>query len=280
MKKDRAIVFTVTKNLTFAVSSVMMDIKRISPDLAEEVVVLHNGISKKDQKHLESILPTRFIEYKLPYEDTSFIPRSILDYFTYMVFSKFECLKLLDEYKSVMLLDYDILVKNDISELFDICESGIKMMPGNLKVSKQLHSDVQEYNMEEEGICACIFVVQDHLKDYMKMYNFCYDSLEKYAKSLYMPEQAIFDFMIQEFNLKICSIDSKVYSPHPTDEKLAPQAKIIHAYGQPKFWNGLEDEQWNRNYSEWLKMGGSKYKKKNNFLLRIKNKIVKIIKGI
>jgi hypothetical protein len=43
-------------------------------------------------------------------------------------------------------------------------------------------------------------------------------------------------------------------------------AKIIHAFGQPKFWNGIFNEQWNNNYKLWLKVGGTRYKNS-----RIKN---------
>lgn len=276
MKKNRAIVFTVSNDLAFTIACVLMDIKRLSPTLSDDIIVIHDGISHKDQNLLSSILPIKFITYDFPIKDTSIFNQGTLTYFTKMVFSKFECLKLLDEYKNVLLLDYDIILQQDISELFIWCESGIRMMPGGIKVSGNLHEPIDDYNMEAEGICACIFVFQDHLKEYKKMYDFCYASLAKYAKNLYMPEQAIFDFMLQEFNLQISPIDGKVYSPHPTDTENAKNAKIIHSYGQPKFWNGLENQHWNTNYAEWLKIGGSKYKKKF-FITRVKNKIINIL---
>lgn len=260
MKKKRAIVFTLSADLAFAVACVLLDIKRLSPLLADDFVIIHDGISKKDQEILNSILPTRFVLYDFPIKDMSNINQDILSYFTKMVFAKFECLKLLDEYNSVLLLDYDIVIQQDISELFEPCESGIKMMPGGIKVRGQLRQETNDYDMDAEGIAAGIFVMQDHLKDYLKMYDFCYASLARYGKILYMPEQAIFDFMIQEFKLKICPIEVKVYAPHPNDKEHAERAKIIHSFGQPKFWNGLNNEHWNKNYQTWLQMGGSKYK--------------------
>jgi lipopolysaccharide biosynthesis glycosyltransferase len=278
-KKNRAVVFAVSKDLAFSVACVMMDIKKLSPNLADEIVVIHNGIQEKDQKLLTSILPTRFIHYSLPI-DKSLISDDILNYFTEMVFAKFECLRLLDEYENVMLMDYDMVIQEDISELFEHCDSGTKMMPSEVTpVRKQLHVDIEDYDMDVIGNCACIFVFQDHLKNYKKAYDFCYESLIKYHDKIYLPEQAIFDFMIQEFNLQICPIDGKIYSPHPTDSENAKNAKIIHAYGQPKFWNGLENEQWNKNYKIWIEMGGSKYKKKSP-ITRVKNKIVNILSRI
>ena len=276
IKKNKAVVFTLTSNLTFAVACVMLNLKKTSPNIADEIIILHDGISLKDQELLNLILPSRFILYSFPVKDSAVFHQGTFNQFTKMVFAKFECLKLLDEYHNVMLLDYDIVIQKDLSVLFEPCESGIKMMPGNLRVREQLHEEVDDYDMDKEGICASTFVFQDNLKNYNEMYDFCYKSLVKYADKLYMPEQAIFDFMLQEFNIRVTPIDGKVYSPHPTDEEFAASASIIHSYAQPKFWNGIYNELWDSNYNLWLEMGGSKYKPKSILIKnieRVKQKI-------
>lgn len=258
-KKKNAVVFGLTINHLFAVASVMMDLKKHCPNIADEIVIFcDNEIKDDDKVLLSSILPTRFIIYNFPIKDTTIFNQGTFKYFSKMVFSKYECLRLLNEYENVLWLDYDIVVTKDISELMTTCDSGIKMMssPG-CPVRSQLHEPISDYNMEAEAICASTFVLQDHLKDYMKLYEFCYAKLEKYAKYLYFGEQAIFDFMIQEFNLEISPISNDIYSPHPTDLGKIEKAKILHAYGQPKFWNGLENNQWNINYKNWLAMGGT-----------------------
>lgn len=259
-KKNTAVVFGLTANHTFAVASVMMDLKKYSPDLADEIVIFHNGIKESDQMLLQRIIPTRFIKYNFPITDTSIFNQNTLRYFSKMVFSKYECLRLLEEYKNVIWLDYDIVIIKDISELITPSASGIKMMlsPGRC-VSEQLHEPIDDYDMHAVPICGSTFVFQDNLKDYLKLYNFCIESLRKYAKYLSLGEQAIFDFMIQEYDLNLEHISHTQYSPHPTDE-LSPNTKILHAFGQPKFWNGINNIQWNENYKNWLNMGGSKYK--------------------
>ena len=203
-KKKVAIVFGLTHDFSFAVASVMMDIKRFSPNMASEIVVIHNGINYKNQKLLNSNLPTRFIEYDFPIKDTSIFNQKTFVYFSKMVFSKYECLRLLEDYQNVIWLDYDIVIKKDISELLSKSETGIKMIqsPEN-PVRKQLHEPISDYDMDADGMCGSTFVFQDHLENYMSLYKFCYVSLRKYAKYLHFGEQAIFDFMIQEFNLKL-----------------------------------------------------------------------------
>jgi hypothetical protein len=58
--------------------------------------------------------------------------------------------------------------------------------------------------------------------------------------------------LVQKFNLQYDELDMEMYCYHPKDA--TEKTKILHAYGQPKFWNGLDNEQWNRYYEEWKKM--------------------------
>jgi lipopolysaccharide biosynthesis glycosyltransferase len=259
-KKSNAVVFGLTANHTFAVACVMLDLKRLAPTLVDEVVIIHDGIIQKDQTILESILPTRFILYDFPLKNDRVLYAPAVQHFTKMVFTKFECLRLLDAYKNIVWMDYDIVIQDDISELFLPCNSGAKMMRGAVSVREQLLEAVPAYNMNAEAISAGLFVFHDNLQSYMEMYRFCYEKLDRYAPILYMPEQAIFDFMIQEFGLQPDLLDGVLYASHPTDPINATQAKIIHSWGQPKFWNGIHNAQWETNYNKWLGMGGSRYK--------------------
>jgi lipopolysaccharide biosynthesis glycosyltransferase len=278
-KKCNAIVFGLTSNHIFAVACVMMDLKRIASSQLDEVVIIHDGIAPEDQKLLESILPTRFILYDFPLTSDRVLYARSVQYFTKMVFTKFECLRLLDSYKNIVWMDYDVVIQRDISELFSYCDAGIKIMRGGLSVKEQVLEPVAEYEMNAEGISAGLFVLQDHLKNYMEMYRFCYAKLEHYAPILYMPDQAIFDFMIQEYEVEPALLDGGVYAIHPTSLAKTAQAKIIHSWGQPKFWNGIYNAQWQTNYHAWLQMGGSEYKPLT-ILDKIRRKVQKILRRI
>lgn len=266
-KKNVAVVFGFTKNFTFAVACVMLNLKKVFSNWIDEVVIIHDGISEVQKALLSKILPCRFIKYDFPIKNSRKLDKKTLSYFSEMVFSKFECLRLLDDYKNVIWLDYDIVVTKDISELANNCESGIKMMFPGCKVIEQLYQPVSDYKMDVDGICGSTFVFQDHLLDYNKMYKFCYEKTEKYGKYLKLGEQAILDFMIQEFKLNIEEIDSNIYSVHPREVEKIAKAKIIHAGGQAKFWNEIKNKEWDCYYGEWLKMGGQKYNL-NKYLLK------------
>lgn len=258
MKKN-CVVFGGTSDQVFAVACVMMDLKARCPGWVDEVVYFHDGIAKKQQNLLGKILPCRCVKYEPPFRDSIGFDQATISYFSKMVFTKYECLRLLDEYENVIWLDYDLVVLDNICELSEYCESGIKMMPTGSPVRIQLHRDVAEYDMTAMAMSAGTFVFQRHIKNNSAMYRFCYDKTLQYAAHLRYPEQAIFDFMIQEFNLRVCEMDPAVYAPHPNECYDVNKAKILHAYGQPKFWNGIQNTQWQANYSRWVAMGGAKY---------------------
>jgi lipopolysaccharide biosynthesis glycosyltransferase len=271
MKKN-AVVFTISKDLTFAVANLIFQIKDLCPSIADVFVIYHNGISENEKRIIKSICSARFIDYVLP-ADKSIFNKSTLSHFTEMVFAKFECIKLLNEFKSVIYIDPDIVVLKDFTFLLEKSQQGISMIPGGAKVSDQLYKDVDEFDMEQEGICACFFVLQDHLKDFNIKYDFCIEYLNKYANNLYLPEQAIFDFMIQHFNIEYDLLENKKYTPHPSN--FEKDSILIHSYGPTKFWNGISNATWNKYDKIWRELGGrswTPFKKYNRFFQKLKAK--------
>jgi len=260
MKKKTAVVFGLTINHIAAVACVMMDLKAKSPDLVDEVVIFcDKNPKKKDIQILNTILPVRIIIYDFPVKDISQFNPELLSHFSKMLFTKFECLRLLDEYRNVIWLDYDLIVQKDISELADYCEQGIKLEALlTQKVSVQFLEPIEEYDMNRHCTGLSTFVVQDNLRDYIKLYKFCYSATVKYASKLYLMEQGIFDIMLQEFNLDYYPLKEEDYCPNRNNGIEISNAKIFHAYGFPKYWNGLHNESWDNNYKNWLDMGGSK----------------------
>lgn len=264
-KKENAVVFGLTKDHVFALACCLMDLVALSGGSIDDIIVFHDGISDQDRERLNSIAPCIFRIYEVPHfrNRIKYAPATLR--FTEMVYSKYECLALLREYKNVLWLDYDIIVQKDIAHLFSPNESGLKFIPGGLRVREQFLSPVDGYNLEVEGICASTFVFHDNIGDYVEMYDFCYRQTSRLAKDLYLPEQGVFDLMMQEFNLVPAPLSNHIYTPHPSDHSHVDDAVIIHAYSQPKFWNGLEHSHWRENYQRWLDMGGTRYAPPSRF---------------
>ena len=275
-KKDNAVVFGLTSKLVFAVASVMIDLRDKSPGFVDEVIILHDGkVKEKDKKLLNKILPTRFIEYNFPLKDKlAEFDQLSLNAYTYMVHSIYECFSFLNEFKNVIWLDFDIVIKRDISDITAI--SSYDLAFGGLsRKSKGLYRHpVKEYDMEKISMNTGIVVFKDTLGDYNKIYDFCYQTLDKQKNNLALPDQAVMFIVYEEFKLN--------YGLLPDNYVIDASAKtedshIIHSAGSKKFWNSKErtDTQWTRNYREWVHMGGTKSRD-----MMLYKKIKKRIKSI
>ena len=151
---------------------------------------------------------------------------------------------------------------------------------------------LKKYDLEREGLCMSLFVLYDNLTDYKDLYAWSIEYTKRLAQYLFFPEQAVINLLLQEFDIKagIRRIIDKIYSVHPSNFNKNSDVKILHAYGQPKFWNGLYNETWEKNYTQWIKMGGSPYEHrtmkyklktiKQNFKSTVKKAIKKLIRKI
>jgi hypothetical protein len=80
------------------------------------------------------------------------------------------------------------------------------------------------------------------------------------AELLYIPDIAVMVIAWIKCNFTLdFTLDHHTYCSHPQKDVLSEDVKILHCYGQPKFWNGLYCEQWEENYKTWINLGGTPY---------------------
>lgn len=266
-KKQTAIVFGITKELTFALANVILGIKKHSPSLADKIIVFHDGISTKDKEILTNILPCRFIDYEFPIKDKQNFDPFFFNQFSSMAYSRFECFDLLNEFKTVIWLDVDILIQKDISGLLKYSETGLGILPGDL-LKHNLLEPIEGYDMNRLCYWTGTIIFTDKIRDYDKMRDWCYEKLQTYASKLYLPDQAIMNLLIMDFDLKVMEIDKDIYCLHPMVKNFK-NAVIIHSYRPKKFWDCWKIKEWDENYKQWLKMDGSPYTgKRYNLIYR------------
>lgn len=249
-----------TKKDIDAMAVLALNVKEKTPGLADEMVVFHDGVSEELQEKFQMIMPTRFIRYRCPVSKWKLWRNPTIRYFSEMVFCKIECFRLLKEYETVVWSDYDVIIKEDLSALLDEKEAFSFVSNTETTLSDMFHKNICQknmsgYDMDGVSICTPLFVLKSSEDvDYDKYCDWYYHALKEYAKFLYLPEQCLFTMMVQKFEMPYHRLDNRVYSTHPRDD--AEDVKIIHAYGQPKFWNGLENQVWNRYNQEWMKIKG------------------------
>jgi len=266
-KKATAIVFGITKELVFALANVILGIKKHSPHLTEEIIVYHDGISQKDMDIINSILPTIFLPYEFPVKDRSEFDPFFFEQFSPMAYSRFECFNLLNNFRKVIWLDVDILIQKDFSSLMQYSQTDIGILPGDL-LKHNLLEPIEGYDMNRLCYWTGTIIFSDTIKNYGEMTEWCYKNLKKYAKKLYLPDQAILNMLIISHNLSVSEIDKEIYCCHPSSPKIK-EAIIVHSYRPTKFWNCWKIKEWGDNDKIWQKLGGTAYKgKKYNFIYR------------
>ena len=267
----RALVTGGTRDDVAPIAVFIKNIKETNSHLFDEIVVYHDGIKKKDQELIKSIYNTRFIEY-------TYRPNTkndeVVSYFSRMVYCKYECFALLSDYDEVVWSDYDVVVLDKLDEFCKIDNCRFNVLTCNTLLKEFLYKDIinreiYEYDLEKKGVGTPLFAFSNKLTQYEDIYKWCYDMTTKWGEDLYLPEQCIFSMAVQKFGIELKRFPFDVYACYPTKTKGGE--KILHAAGQPKFWNGMKNETWDKNYADWLAMGGTRY---SNIRKRLKRKIL------
>ncbi len=262
---SKTVIFTGGQKKDVAPMAVLaLNIRDVCPNLADKLIIFHDGIEGKDQKLIQSIFPTEFRYFSFNLPQSVYESNSSIRYFSQMVFSKFQCFELLNEYDRVIWTDYDVVINHDLEELKDESRGGLQLIMSEGTLRYKFKEDMPEdflrkYDMESDaGVSTPLLVLTKEIGDYNKYYEWCVSTTKKYAQYLNMPEEGIFSLLVQEFKIPLYPLPKPCYALHYRSD--AADAAIHHAIGQPKFWNGLSNEKWNGYYSQWLRMGGTKYK--------------------
>ena len=257
LKKELVFVLGSTANMAFATANV---IKSISENckLNFDVIVYENNFLTKDKEIINSIHKTEFIDYNFP-KDCN-LNEKTLKQFTKLAFSRYECFKLLNNYKKVFWIDIDTLVNKNIDEFIKKFDKDIAILCEHYQVKDNFTRNLEGYDMNRASCNSGVFIISDKIKDVDKIYKYLYQKTQEFADILFCADQGIFCLMFQDFNLDIQNI-GELYNCHPTS-KNAKNAYILHTFRPEKFWNFYRNKKWNKNYKWWIERGGSSYQGK------------------
>lgn len=266
IKKDMAIVLGVTENMAFALANVLCGLRRYAHNLTFDILVFEMGVSEKDKELLCSLAPCRFIEYSFSSGNIGQVRN--LKRFTEATFSRYECFSLLSEYKKVVWMDIDILIKKNIKEFIDTNNSGIAMAydidpmwTKRIKytdLASNFIKPIPGYELNLKAFNPGIFVVNDDIKNYHLITSWCYEKTVEWVEYLGWLDQSVLNLMVQEFALNVHVADV-IYNYNPIFRGQINDAVILHPNGSKKFWNYFFTPEWLNNYKEWIQLGGSRY---------------------
>lgn len=263
-----------TKTDAAAMAVFAINIKETNADVFDKLVIFHNGIKKRDRERIQAIFNTEFIRYEYPRKSRN---DTVMSYFSTMVFCKYECLRLLDRYDVVVWSDYDVTIEGSLKEITTFSNNCLNVIEADRSIRRMFYKEINEqrlkkYDLTRNGILMSLFAISNKLPSYNQIYQWCYQKTAEYDGDIWLPEQCVFSLALQEFDIAYSCIEEKRYACHPQDA--VGGESVLHAMGQPKFWNGLDNEHWNRMYQSWLEMGGTPYSEKRKRLY-MKVKLVK-----
>ena len=131
-----------------AMGVLALNLKEIAPGLADEMIIFHDGIRKKEQQIIKEIFPTVFYKYSFPINFRTRRKNRSLRYFTQMLFCKYECFRLLEQYDRVIWTDYDVVILKNLKELLKN-EEGFQIVEGRNPLKEMFLPRVCEIDMSE-----------------------------------------------------------------------------------------------------------------------------------
>lgn len=257
-RAEVAICMSVTSDLEFAAGVTIRNFVALHGSEGFEFYIFSDKKLHGLEKALSSInCSINTVEYDAPIEFVSLWSSRAIAYFSPLVLAKFEAFNLLEYHDSVVWLDYDIVILKPLTEVLDQEDFDFAFMKSGQPASNGFLITPTEFRGGEEGMSAGLLVVRRSFPDFSGAASRLYEIFLSQATNVVYPEQAVFDLFIRESSYKYLKLDGSIYSAYPglEDERTA----IIHSWGYPKFWNGLDNEKWNQYYKEWLSMGGSRY---------------------
>lgn len=268
MKKNNAFCFIVNHKYKFALSAMIVNLQQTNANIYDAIVVYHDDLTESDCQEFIKLEPKiQFIKYDYtiwekehkPVETT--LAKQFLMRYSHLAWSKYKILELLKDYKHVLYLDLDIIVRGDISELFDI--EGIAWRNGDSfhkKFGSKLNlSDFAETkNISEDtttpnGGLIYVSDVINWKKALVDGRHFLIQFMDYYEAGI---DELVLAWITQKNNIPLTNLDGFTYNTFPQMYK--NYTKIIHFMGGEKPWNS---ELMQTLYPEWMKYFNIAYDK-------------------
>lgn len=271
-KKNRAIILVTNSKMLFACGTIIMNIIEVMPEF-DNIIVIYDDLSPEEAESLAKLDDrVKLIKYtvddfckEFALDKAKYINSWAYNRFTHLNTSKIRLFKYLSEYKQIIFLDTDILLKDDLGELlsqteYDIIGTQVNTITGvfaftGYDISKlpdnEFYRELRSIPIYNGGffIANDNFDVPSFFEKGRAFLKLCFD--RNYTGLL---EEPSIGFAAYKFKLKVKSTD---YNYNIPPQACNTSAKLIHFYGPYKPW-------WSPTaqmvFPDWLKY----YKKFNS----------------
>lgn len=255
--KKTAIVFATNGVYAFCLYVSICSLIKNSPELVKQsdIILYLYDVADANKKAL-STLNVKIIDYVFPLQIKQ--QTKVIKHFSLASFARYECFNLLDNYESVIYLDSDILVQKELLHTFDLIkDTGIGLIKEKTNVDL-FTQEIENYDKTKTMFNSGFFVLSNKFKSNRKeIVDFCYKQTVKYSQFLLLPDQAILNLALQQFNITPTSLEMIYNTPASLSTKILKNAMIIHSTGHRKFWNYYYFDEFYKYYKQWVINGGT-----------------------
>jgi lipopolysaccharide biosynthesis glycosyltransferase len=274
--------FGLTSDMQFAAGVSILNFVSVHGKSGYDFLVYSDSKLSKLQTVLSSQgINIRVVKYTPPISWLGLYSSKAVAYFSPLVLSKFEIFNNLNDYKRVIWLDYDIVIKGELKDLISKGKFDFACLTSSHTIGKAFISPPKEVDpviLSKDGISAGVLAVTDSFPSYQDATKSLYETYLVHRSNLYYPEQAIFDVFLDGKDFNWLQLEGNIYCDLPENETAG--SLILHAWGPNKFWNGRSNTTWSNFYRIWLGAGGSRFapiQSKINGILRRLNYVMAVV---
>lgn len=245
---DTAVVIGFTRAWTAPAAVVLQALNKLQPQPFDAIMMVQDV--PQDQRDLiNTIRPCQFIDYAVDLKDPERFARV-----SSMAFSRYECWAMLEKYERVLWIDADTLPVGEILSCFDhIQDTGIGLIPHTgTPISVSFAMDVPGFDMQRECFNSGYIALTRAVGDYQAMRDWLYDATTKWSDYV-SSDQAVINMMFQALDVPPTVLPGK-YNCSP--DKPVEDVRVLHPWGNHKFWDGISDPRWDAYHQQWIDTGG------------------------
>lgn len=245
---DTAVVIGFTRGWTAPAAVVLQALNEHEPQPFDAILMVQD-VPQEQRDLLNTIRPCQFIDYDIDLKTPERFARV-----STMAFSRYECWAMLEQYERVLWIDADTLPTSEILSCFDhLRDTGLGLIPHTgTPIRVSFAKDVPGFDMRRECFNSGYIALTRTIGDYTAHRDWLYDATTTWCDYV-NSDQAVINLLFQAMHIPPTSLPSKY---NCTPEKPVDDVRVLHPWGNHKFWDGLNDPRWDAYHQRWIDMGG------------------------
>ena len=265
-KRALALLMGITGNMGFAAGCLLQALQRHSPSLRPDILLYTDGMLPEVDARLLRSMGAELVPYSPP--DIQLLPMAVRQ-FSQLSLARFEGFRLLQYYRTVLWLDVDTAIQDDISPLLGYGPFALGLEDPHFTqtgvtscASINVDAPVPGLDGQAPNRNSGVLVLQETLPEPLALLHRGLSWLKEHATHCLYPDQAALNMLAQHLGRHklLAELPYSLFNVHPRNPA-AQYAPLVHAFGAYKLWDdGLTRcsfPEWDRDYRRWLSLGGS-----------------------